>query len=136
MLTDTTPLVALIDPRDPAHARCTAAVSALREPLETTWPCFTEAAYLLDKSGGWPRVAILLQMVAGGTLRVHHADDRELARVIAIMTQYRDLPCDLADASLVAASETLTRRVSSRWTAIFMRIAKPMAAPLPLFRER
>ena len=73
----------------------------------STWPCLTEAAYLLYKSGGWPLVSILLQMLTGGFLRVHHADDNELVRVVAIMTQYRDLPCDLADASLVAASETL-----------------------------
>ena len=49
MLTDTTPLVALIDPREPAHTRCTAAVASFREGLQTTWPCLAETAYLLEK---------------------------------------------------------------------------------------
>jgi uncharacterized protein len=48
MLTDTGPLVALLDADDPYHAACVVALTGLPpEPLETTWPCFTEAMYLL-----------------------------------------------------------------------------------------
>ena len=107
MLTDTTPLAALIDTREPSHARCAAIAASFRDTLETTWPCITEASYLLHRSGGWPRVEVLLQMLSRGILRVHYADQNELDRIITLMTKYRDLPCHLADASLVAAAETL-----------------------------
>lgn len=52
LLTDTGPLVALINRNDPHHARCKAAVREWPAmPLLTTWPCWTEAMYL--SSGGW-----------------------------------------------------------------------------------
>ena len=54
MLTDTGPLVALLDGDDPYHAACVIALARLpAEPLEMTWPCFTEAVYLLGAVGGY-----------------------------------------------------------------------------------
>ena len=53
-LTDTGPLVALINAADQHHARCDATLAALPpEPLLTTWPCFTEAMHLLWRDGGY-----------------------------------------------------------------------------------
>ena len=52
-LTDTGPLVALLDADDPYHAACVAASQHLPSgPLLTTWVCFTEAMYLLGAAGG------------------------------------------------------------------------------------
>ena len=73
----------------------------------TTWPCLTEAAYLLRKTGGWPYVEDLWDFYDKGGLRLHLPDAVELQRVRDLMVAYRDIPCDLADASLVAAAETL-----------------------------
>ena len=43
-LTDTGPLVALLNRNDPNHAACVGAAKTLPSgPLATTWPCFTEA---------------------------------------------------------------------------------------------
>jgi hypothetical protein len=54
-LTDTGPLVALLNRNDPNHGACAAAAKGLPHgPLVTTWPCFTEAMYLLHKAGGLP----------------------------------------------------------------------------------
>ena len=48
ILTDTGPIVALLDSDDPYHSQCVAAAQRLPgEPFLTTWPCFTEAMYLL-----------------------------------------------------------------------------------------
>ena len=75
-----------------------------------TWPCLTEAAHLLRKAGGWPYVAKLWTLFDVGVLRLHLSSEAKLQRVRDLMATYRDIPCDLADASLIAASETLGRQ--------------------------
>jgi predicted nucleic acid-binding protein len=52
-LTDTGPLVALIDKGDAGHTACKIVLPRLSPPLITTWPCMTEAMYLLGKVGGY-----------------------------------------------------------------------------------
>lgn len=61
-LTDTGPLVALLNRNNPNHAACVAATQRLPAgPLMTTWPCFTEAMHLLFRTGG----AILARLPFG-----------------------------------------------------------------------
>lgn len=60
ILTDTGPLVALVNRNDPNHRRCLDVTRLLpAEPLVTTWPCFTEAMYLVFQAGGYPAQAEL-----------------------------------------------------------------------------
>lgn len=112
-LTDTGPLVALINRNDPNHLVCIEAAKGLpRGPLMTTWPCFTEAMYLLHKAGGYPAQAALWLLREAGRLALHDTDEAEVARMAALMSKYHDLPMDLADASLMAMAERFgTRRV-------------------------
>lgn len=107
MITDTGPLVAIVDNKELAHTACMTFWKTLRRPMVTTWPCLTEAAYLLRKAGGWPYVKDLWELYDKGVLRVHLPDAIELGRVRDLMTTYRDIPCDFADAALVAMAETL-----------------------------
>ena len=105
-LTDTGPLVALINVRDPHHRRCLAIASRLPAgPLVTTWPCFTEAMYLLHRAGGHPAQAALWRLLAARRLNVLQSTPVEVARMEQLMRDYRDAPMDLADASLLAAAE-------------------------------
>ena len=106
-LSDTGPLVALIDLNDRNHARCVDALPSLRAPLLTTWSCFTEAMYLLWRAGGYPAQEALWQLFEKDAARLHRESDEERVRMRALMEQYRDTPMDLADASLVAAAEQL-----------------------------
>lgn len=54
ILTDTGPLVALLDKDDAYHSKCVEASKRLPAgPLLTTWPGFTEAMYLLGDVGGY-----------------------------------------------------------------------------------
>ena len=85
-------------------------LASLRAPMITTWPCLTEAAHLLRKAGGWPYVVKLWTLFDLGVLRLHVAGEAEWQRVRELMATYRDIPCDLADAPLIAASETLGHR--------------------------
>jgi uncharacterized protein len=42
---------------------------------------------------------------------IHFSSEEEQLRMQALMEQYRDLPMDLADASLVAAAEVLNQKL-------------------------
>ncbi|MCU0807993.1 MAG: PIN domain-containing protein [Candidatus Contendobacter sp.] len=111
MLTDTGPLVALINRNDPHHERCKAAVRQWpAAPLLTTWPCWTEAMYLLYRAGGYPAQATLWRWRAGGQVRLLELAELEIDRVAVLMAKYRDRPMDLADASLVVIAERLGLR--------------------------
>lgn len=108
-LTDTGPLVALINRNDPNHPACAAATKRLPAgPLVTTWPCFTEAMYLLFRAGGYPAQAELWRWRTTGRLILHDLSAFEIERMTELMGTYRDRPMDLADASLVAAAEGLS----------------------------
>ena len=107
-LTDTGPLVGLINVADQHHTRCVAALP--EEPLLTTWPCFTEAMHLLWRDGGYRYQAALWNMYRDGRLVLHEPKPAEILRMAQLMEQYRDLPMDLADASLVATAEGLGLR--------------------------
>lgn len=106
-LTDTGPLVALLDADDSSHMVCMAAAQRLPSgPLLTTWVCFTEAMYLLGSVGGYRYQAALWALRTTGRLILHDLSFAEADRMATLMAQYRDTPMDLADASLVVVAES------------------------------
>jgi len=107
MLTDTGPLLALFDEGDPYHTACHAVVRNLPPgPLLTTWPCFTEAMYLLNGVGGYRFQESLWTMRRQGRLLLLDLTSTEADRADELMAQYRNVPMDLADASLVTIAES------------------------------
>jgi uncharacterized protein len=112
LLTDTGPLVALYDRKDPHNAAANAAFNRLREPMFTTPACLAEALYLLGKARGWEAQNTLWEPVRAGLLIVHQEPETGPLRAAAYMERYRYLPCDYADATLlVAAADTAIRRI-------------------------
>ena len=107
MLCDGGALVAIIDHSDKNHQRCLVVLSTLRSALLTTWPCFTEAMYLLGRYGGHPAQEELWGYVEDGVVTFHISSEPEQRRMRALMKKYRDTPMDIADASLVATAEVL-----------------------------
>jgi uncharacterized protein len=105
ILVDTGPLVALFDPRDWQHDRCVKALKRIREPLSTTVPVLTEAFHMLRPES--PGSGRLREFVEEGGLSVWLFDRPSLTRAFELMERYADHPMDLADASLVAAAESL-----------------------------
>lgn len=103
VLVDAGPLVALIDRGDRHHARCVETVRAIRDPLMTVWPAFTEAMYLLGPS--WPAQSALWEMVDSAAVELRQLDRDDISRMADLMRKYRDLPMDLADAALVRVAE-------------------------------
>ena len=114
ILTDAGPLIAIINRGDAFHERCVAALERMSLPLVTTWPAFTEAMYLGGTVGGWRGQAGLWTLVERDDLQIADLGEAAKSRMRALMEQHRDLPMDLADASLVALSEE--RGLSSIFT--------------------
>jgi uncharacterized protein len=108
ILADTGPLVALFDPADADHERCTERLRAIEEPLITTVPVLTEAFHLLRP--GSRGAHGLMRFVAEEGLGLWYLDDGSLGRAFSLMQRYADAQMDLADASLVVAAETLRLR--------------------------
>src|ERR1051325_3017568 len=110
VITDTGPLVAILNPDDEQHARCTRVLPAIRLPLLTTVSVMTEAMHFLSRERGWVGQQALWRMVRGGKLQVSPVEGEALNRIEALMERYRDSPMDFADASLVALAEQVKLR--------------------------
>jgi uncharacterized protein len=111
MLTDTGPLVALVDTKDVNHQRCVDAARGLSPgPLLTSWPCLVEAMHLLGSAGGFPFQEELWKLWERGEITLHDLTPPEMKRMYDLMAKYRDRPMDLADASLLVIAELLGMR--------------------------
>jgi len=112
ILCDTGPLVAILNSNDSQHARCVAVLRQLpAAPLLTTLPCMVEAMYLLHRVGGAAAQARLWQMRREEKLWIHLRTSEELDRMEFLMEKYADVPMDFADASRVAAAESLAVKI-------------------------
>ena len=76
--------------------------------LVTTWPAFTEAISLLGDRVGWSAQELLWRLVLRRDLILRDLDEACVGRSRELMKKYRDVPMDLADATLVALAEKLS----------------------------
>jgi len=109
-LTDTGPLVALIDNRDGYHTKVKEIMKTVRFPLITTEACLTETMHLLYADGGWMAQASLWRLISSGALQITTAPEDAIERVRVFMERFRDIPCDYADATLLVAAEVIGQR--------------------------
>lgn len=110
MLLDTGPIVAMLHRDDDGHAGCVRAMAEFHGSLLTTEPVLTEAMYLLGTLPGGSDAC--LEFFMRGAAVLIPQSRATLTRVQSLMAQYRDVPMDFADATLVAlAEETNLRRV-------------------------
>ncbi|MEO7716058.1 MAG: PIN domain-containing protein [Capsulimonas sp.] len=108
ILTDTGPIVALFDVDDQHYPACIEFVKSMRQGnLLVPSACFTEAMYLLHRSGGYRLQADLWRARRAGLITVHESSANEYDRMASLMKTYRDIPMDQADAAVVAAAEIL-----------------------------
>ena len=63
--------------------------------------------YLVGRRFGFKQQQDLWNLVTIGALVLHASSAGERVRMEELMRQYRDVPMDLADASIVAAAEEL-----------------------------
>ena len=104
ILLDTGPIVALFDKDAHYHSLCLETLKKAQEPLLTIWPVITECFYLLDFS---PKVQEDLWLfIERGGLEIFPLEKEHYPPCRDLMRRYKDLPMDLADATLVASAET------------------------------
>jgi len=100
--------IALGNRRDHYHfAACAAAERWADEGFVSTLPVLTEVTHLLTARVGIRQALDFMDAIAQGACDVPPPPENALAHAAALMRQYRDLPMDLADASLVILAEQL-----------------------------
>jgi uncharacterized protein len=108
IIADTGFFVALVVKSDRHHA---SAVEAARryadQGLVTTWPVLTETTHLIQREAGQAVAQRLLGSIEAGAAQLFELTSSQLPRICALMEKYKDLPMDLADASLVVCAEEL-----------------------------
>jgi predicted nucleic acid-binding protein len=107
IIADTGFFLALANGEDDHHAAAAAALRRLKEPLITTWPVMTETCHLLLARLGIGAEMAFVRSARTGAFEVFALANEHLERLETLMGKYRDLPMDLADASLVLLAESL-----------------------------
>ncbi len=103
LLLDTGPFVALIDRSERRHTDCVSVLERWRGVLLTTEAVLTETLYLLGPA--WRDQKTCLEFFFRGAVHLVPSSLTSLRRVAILMEQYRDVPMDFADATLVALAE-------------------------------
>jgi hypothetical protein len=107
ILCDASVIVGAINAADGDHLRCIGAIRPLKQKLVTTHACIAEAMHLLNNYAGWSGQASLIEWIETDFLLIHCSSQPEDKRACILMREYSDTPMDYADASLVAAAESL-----------------------------
>ncbi|MGM0581542.1 MAG: type II toxin-antitoxin system VapC family toxin [Bacteroidota bacterium] len=103
ILIDAGPLIALFDRSDKYHLKAIAFLKSLERGLLTTWPVITETSHMLSFST--KAQANFLEWIERGGLKIYEMEHDHFSRLSELTKKYDDVPMDLADASLIVASE-------------------------------
>ena len=103
LLTDSGPLIALLDRSDEHHEWMAGQLSHLSGPLLTCEGAITEAIHLLCDAGVQPWG--VLELIERKIVSVPFNLESHLDRVLSLMKKYADTPMDFVDACLVTMTE-------------------------------
>ena len=107
VITDTGFWLALANRSDRWHDAARRALDETDEPLITTWPVMTETCHLLLHRLGVDSLQRFMESFRDGAFSAFALTHDHAPRIAALIKKYRDLPMDLADASLVLLAEEL-----------------------------
>ena len=133
-LTDSGPLVALLNLRDEHHEWAREQVKHFSAPLLTCEGAITEAAHMLQFDGLPPWG--VLELIERKIVAVQFDLESNLDRVLSLMKKYSDTPMDFVDACLVVMTEEkrdcrlITIDSDFRIYRRFERQTIPLIAPL------
>ncbi|HYN76951.1 MAG TPA: PIN domain-containing protein [Lamprocystis sp. (in: g-proteobacteria)] len=107
IIVDTGAWVGLANRRDDYYEPCRRFFLSNREPLITTYPVLVETVHLLFQRVGVEMALSWMETISHERLRIFTLEESHLSRIAKLMRQYRNLPMDLADASLVILAEEI-----------------------------
>ncbi|MEO0330928.1 MAG: pilus assembly protein, partial [Bacteroidota bacterium] len=90
--------------RDQFHTTAIEFLKSYSGRLLTTWPVVTETSHMLDFSIN--AQIDFLEWIRRGGIEITELNQSHIARLIELSRQFSDVPMDLADASLIVASES------------------------------
>lgn len=99
--------LALAKAKDRFHAVAVKALDRAREALICTWPVMTETCHLLATRLSVEAESAFVRSASAGAFKIFELERGHLDRIQVLMEKYRDLPMDLADASLVMLAEEI-----------------------------
>jgi len=104
-LIDAGPLIALFDKNDNYHKLVKKFLKDYKGHLTTTWSVMTEVTHMLDFN---VNIQIdFLKWIDRGAVHIANLEETHIKRIIELWEKYSDVPMDLADASLLVASEII-----------------------------
>ncbi len=111
VLADGGPLLALFNGRDAWHVRVVSWLQANTQVrLVTTWPVATEVCALLARRVADAAALDFLRWALRGGVEIDTPAGTALADVLTISERFKELPFDLADASVAEAAARLRIR--------------------------
>jgi predicted nucleic acid-binding protein len=106
IIVDTGFWLALANKKDTVHIAAKKRFQDLaNQQFITTWCVVTETCYLLQKRVGVDAPKIFINKIYTGKLQIFDLKQHHCQRIEELMEKYKDLPMDLADASLVILAE-------------------------------
>jgi len=105
ILMDTGPWVALIDRSEKKHKECSEWLKQFTGRIFSTEAVLTEVLYLLNFS--YEAQATAIDFVLKGTVTLMPLSVENLEKAKQLMSKYKDIPMDFADASLVVIANDL-----------------------------
>jgi uncharacterized protein len=105
VLLDTRAWVALLDRREHEHPRCVQQLQEISGRLISTEAILTETPWLMSVLHAGPRHCA--EFVGRGAVVPVPLSSTALSRAVDLMEQYRNVPMDFADATLVVRGEEL-----------------------------
>jgi uncharacterized protein len=125
LLLDTGPLVAFLDPNDPAHSKSRIILSSFRGQLWTTCAVIAETMYFVGGHPLGPKT--VAEFVDASRIRIEECTNlKALKQAAALIEKYAGTPMDFADATLILLSNmrnttqicTLDRRGFSTYRSL------------------
>jgi len=107
---DTSALYALVDRRDPDHARVLEELQRDSGPYVVPAGILAELAYLVESRLGAAVMDAVLADLESGAYSLDCGDE-DIPRIRSLASRYEDLPLGFADASVVACAERNGGRV-------------------------
>ena len=107
IIADTGFFIAVLNTKDQYHESVKNFLKNSRELLITTWPVFTEACHIILKRAGVFPMTQFVSQITRGSCQLYSISQSDQLRLPKLLAKYRNLPMDLADASLILLAEHL-----------------------------